>query len=244
MKHLNLFLACLIGAASANAAITFSSQTFRQTNASDAIDETWVSTSGTLLDATNVSGATTSVGGVTWTGRTGDEIDWKGSGTTAHTSLSEPNVAYASSWNQFFTGGTDLLTTGGYGDNKGALVFNNLVADQQYLVQLVLADSRGGSDGRNIAISEATVSGATVTDSGTPLTGLQYACSDAAGDTGFVVVDAVFTNDADFKGAISLDVSSGAEYQLNAYQLRAIPEPSSMALLGLGGLALILRRRK
>ena len=32
--------------------------------------------------------------------------------------------------------------------------------------------------------------------------------------------------------------------QINALQVRSIPEPSSTALLGLGGLALLLRRKK
>lgn len=38
--------------------------------------------------------------------------------------------------------------------------------------------------------------------------------------------------------------NSGGQGQINAFQLRVIPEPSSTALLGLGGLALLLRRRK
>ncbi|MCP5537870.1 MAG: PEP-CTERM sorting domain-containing protein [Akkermansiaceae bacterium] len=42
-----------------------------------------------------------------------------------------------------------------------------------------------------------------------------------------------------------VDNTSGSEYVLaDAIAIRAVPEPSSAALLGLGGLALILRRRK
>ncbi|MDB4409051.1 PEP-CTERM sorting domain-containing protein, partial [Akkermansiaceae bacterium] len=43
------------------------------------------------------------------------------------------------------------------------------------------------------------------------------------------------------------DNSNGGQAQINALQVRdlgVVPEPSSTALLGLGGLALILRRRK
>ncbi len=44
---------------------------------------------------------------------------------------------------------------------------------------------------------------------------------------------------------ISFDAGSSANVQhINAIELTAVPEPSSTALLGLGGLALILRRRR
>ncbi len=44
---------------------------------------------------------------------------------------------------------------------------------------------------------------------------------------------------------ISFDAGSSTNVQhINAIELTAVPEPSSTALLGLGGLALILRRRK
>ena len=47
-------------------------------------------------------------------------------------------------------------------------------------------------------------------------------------------------------GLITIDSSHGAGTNpvLNAVLITAVPEPSSTALLGLGGLALILRRRK
>lgn len=46
-------------------------------------------------------------------------------------------------------------------------------------------------------------------------------------------------------GEITFDfTSAGNNATLNALSITAIPEPSSAALLGLGGLALILRRRK
>ncbi len=60
-----------------------------------------------------------------------------------------------------------------------------------------------------------------------------------------------FTGTANGSGALTLDVvdSSGAvanglNTTVSALSITAVPEPSSTALLGLGGLALILRRRK
>jgi hypothetical protein len=111
---------------------------------------------------------------------------------------------------------------------------------------MVFADSRGGIGTRSITLSETSVAGAVMTDSGLAFSD-RYSYQDSLGDTGFLVVTATFTNDADFKDAISFEAFDGATstgLQLNAYQLRSVPEPSSTALLGLGGLALILRRRK
>ena len=39
-------------------------------------------------------------------------------------------------------------------------------------------------------------------------------------------------------------IEGAAEMHMNAYQLSFVPEPPSTPLLGLGGLALILRSRK
>jgi hypothetical protein len=43
---------------------------------------------------------------------------------------------------------------------------------------------------------------------------------------------------------LTMDPDGFGNSHLTAYQIRAVPEPSSAALLGLGGLALILRRRR
>ena len=59
--------------------------------------------------------------------------------------------------------------------------------------------------------------------------------------TGTFTADAT-TQDFTTSGFESTGVSIGS--QLNAITLYEVPEPSSAALLGLGGLALILRRRK
>lgn len=57
-----------------------------------------------------------------------------------------------------------------------------------------------------------------------------------------------FTGISPTAGVITLDAlgtgTAGNDGALNYVQLTAVPEPSSAALLGLGGLALILRRRK
>ncbi len=58
-----------------------------------------------------------------------------------------------------------------------------------------------------------------------------------------------FTSDG--SGVLTIEltdtITAGAdnpEPRLNGFQLSVVPEPSTSALLGLGGLALILRRRK
>ena len=45
-------------------------------------------------------------------------------------------------------------------------------------------------------------------------------------------------------GAVVGEAGDGRRLHLNGFQIESVPEPSTTALLGLGGLALILRRRK
>ena len=66
--------------------------------------------------------------------------------------------------------------------------------------------------------------------------------ANVAGDSNF----ARFNLIADGSGNITLQIGTAGNvnHPTNGFQLVAVPEPSSTALLGLGGLALILRRRR
>lgn len=85
--------------------------------------------------------------------------------------------------------------------------------------------------------------------SGTPISA-RYGYDDVTVDgngVGFLVINASFTAvGATQKFSIESFKTEATTNgtQLNAYQIRQIPEPSSIALLGLGGLALVLGRKK
>lgn len=74
----------------------------------------------------------------------------------------------------------------------------------------------------------------------------------AEGDTSFVInaIGSAYasSNNLDFQGRIDevwiLDETADLDLVTSLHTVNAVPEPSSAALLGLGGLALILRRRK
>ena len=98
----------------------------------------------------------------------------------------------------------------------------------------VAGDSRNGSE-----IVTFSVNGGTTFDKNglgtsgvTTLTDAQFAAFDAAGDTLFYEAKA---------GNIGKVNLRNIAFEFN---VDAVPEPSSTALLGLGGIALILRRRR
>jgi len=112
------------------------------------------------------------------------------------------------------------------------LTLTGLSENTSYQIQAFMTDSRGGGVGaraQTVAMGDGTgdQTGAS-TDPGTP-TFFIGTFSTGAGET---TVDMQAFNTADTGGF------------LNAVSIRTVPEPSSAALLGLGGLALIMRRRK
>ena len=86
----------------------------------------------------------------------------------------------------------------------------------------------------------------TITDSDTGNTGTVSWLQTNATTSGTAVSDANWAVYGTFTGD-TLTISgtnSGGRSVLSGFQVVAVPEPSSAALLGLGGLALIVRRRK
>jgi len=131
--------------------------------------------------------------------------------------------------------GVDLNRTGTYSTGVTATNLTGLTSGQQYRIQALVYDGRGPQTGRTLEIDGATM--------GTYANGIN-GTSWGPG----LLMTGTFTADATTEQSFTIETlettgaSSGS--QLNAITLYTVPEPSSAALLGLGGLALILRRRK
>ncbi|GAA5497435.1 hypothetical protein Rhal01_03631 [Rubritalea halochordaticola] len=173
-----------------------------------------ISTAGNLVVAENLGG-----NAITW-----DGVDFA-AGTTSFGST------YAAFYNN--NAANQLFDTGTYSGSAANLNLSGLVIDQTYLVELVLVDARAAQEGRTVVV-----------DGEDPI---QFAYN--GNDTFWParVIRGTFTADATTQ-QISIQTfnvgGSSAGSQLNAYQLRAIPEPSSCAMIGLAGLGFILRRRR
>ncbi|MEP4078013.1 PEP-CTERM sorting domain-containing protein [Haloferula sp.] len=127
------------------------------------------------------------------------------------------------------TGYQSLVGSSSWGRQvlTGTVTLNGLIIDQAYSVQIWMNDSRDRTDWN---IRTSTLDGAAV----------DHNTTDAHGGLGQYIIG-TFTADA---ASQDIAVVSLTAPQIAAIQLRAVPEPSSAALLGLGGLALVLRRRK
>lgn len=149
-----------------------------------------------------------------------------------------------------FTGDADInnLLQGGIFD-ASTLTISGLTIGDTYIVQMFVNDARGGRAAYQVGFSDGTQSfddSFTATTAG--LAELSNEPTENSGDyiIGTFVADAT-TQSFEYRGTRNdWSTQAGSTAQINGMQLRtiAVPEPSSTALLGLGGLALILRRRK
>ena len=101
----------------------------------------------------------------------------------------------------------------------------NLVIGQEYLIQVWYSDTR--ASGRNMQFGDGAGNYVSLTSS---TSGAEFAIG-------------TFTADG-VNQTLALRSSNLTNVHFNAYQIRMLPEPSSSALLGLGGLAFALRRRR
>ncbi|MFC4993210.1 PEP-CTERM sorting domain-containing protein [Rubritalea tangerina] len=214
--------AALAGSAHA-ATIVWSSATASTSGSfGDILDTGLFDTTGTLISAENVGGAAV----------TFDTINFTAGTTTFST---------GGTFNGFHQAGQELSQTGAYSDanNTGTVSFSGLTIGATYRIQALVFDGRGavGIPGRTVEFDGV--------DQGQYANGVfNTTWGPGLLVTGTFTADAN-TQDFTIEGFNTDPVSSGA--QLNAltlYQTSAVPEPSTTALLGLSGLALILRRRK
>tara|TARA_B110000908_G_scaffold168580_1_gene223789 strand:+ start:1860 stop:2567 length:708 start_codon:yes stop_codon:yes gene_type:complete len=162
-----------------------------------------------------------------------DLVDSGGNPTTVDYTLANWNSANGNgSW-----GPDDLTNYGRYGANDTptvhTLTISQLDAGTDYELIFYFADNHPSE-----TIFAQGAGPDTFGESKTTTGSTTY----VEGSTG---VFSYFNNVTADAGGNVLVQASGSGYEtINGFQIRPIPEPTTTALLGLGGLALILRRRK
>jgi hypothetical protein len=221
-------LAALAMAGSATAATTIS---YTYQTISDLSATSWVVPAGaTPVTAVNFgSGGTTNWAGVAWT-----------NGFTLPNNDGVIDVGFAGAirydgYHSNTGGASQMLWEGSYSGTSNPLVLDGFSVGQEYLVQFVLADTRGGGvEGRTITIDGTSANIASQDSSA-------YTFAYSSGN--FAVVTARFVaNESSFSFAPLVN-GGDAGVQINALNILTIPEPSAALLGGLGFLALLRRRR-
>jgi hypothetical protein len=128
---------------------------------------------------------------------------------------------------------TDWYGAGGSGTQTLTFVFSGLDSNLTYNIQGVIGGFTGNgvTDGTSMTIDGSTQDFSPDTMSSDPRI---VNFSDISVDSGTGTTD----------GSLTITVQNGGIPVISALTISTVPEPSSTALLGLGGLALILRRRK
>ena len=225
----SILAASLVGMVAANAATIVWNASLTPME----VDNNTISTglfdqTGTLFLAENVGGGATPWDGINFTDGS------KGVGTVDF--FGDDPGALSDGTN----GANALTTVAQYGanDTTGTVSLTGLTNGYTYRIQALVYDGRGTSVGRSVQFDSQNMgtfaNGTVNVDWGAGL--LVTGTFTATGTT------------QDFTTAIFLDntYATNKGQNLNALTVytTAVPEPSSTALLGLGGLALIMRRRK
>lgn len=199
--------------------------------------DTDVLTTGTLAYAFTESNIATTVNGVNFAAGAsssslgGGNVTFTGFtnfNNTAFTSASAPYSGLSNAYRQTLQGSVFAAT----GNTLGTVTLNNLTIGQAYQVQVWVQDPRtGGTETRTEVIRNVDDSGSITLD---------YNSTNGAGGVGQYTIG-TFTADATSQ---SFEMLGAASSQMNAIQLRAIPEPSHLTLLSLAGIATLRRRRR
>lgn len=229
----------IVGTGSASAAaITYSAETF--TNANQ------VSTDGTLVQALNLGQgggtgasngtptAAVTVNGVIFASTPGDGSELfvvNSSGDTfdaaTHVPANDPIVGLADADADALI---DSITFGGGATNSLARV-SGLDIGTPYEIQIIVAvRSNGGNATYDFGHSTPSGNAAEV-----------YTLEDVPGNPVSIVTGTFIADET--SQDIHVAISTATNFEASAFQLRAVPEPGSLALLGLGGLYVLRRRR-
>jgi len=213
--------------------------------------ETFVNTTGTLAVAANAGTDLTSsptVNGVTFVGGNNTQaVVGAGGETISFNSTGNNTGAFGDGEFSGITPIFDLLTGGVFGTTSVEL--SGLTIGQDYLIQIFTNDARASRD-NNFITGFGDGTGSTTPVAFSDLSNVDP--DPNVGGSGDSIIG-TFTADST---TLSINVfgtnagpggtftAANSEAQINGIQLRAVPEPSSALLLGIGSFALLLRRRK
>lgn len=230
------------------ATITFSTAVF------DSVDD--VSTNGTFVVAVNYGEAGTSdttINGVTFTGVNVDPSggDVTNNGVTIAESGTEWQGYNSNSNYQGAISDSAVQALGdsfAFGKGSGSperIDISGLTIGKTYYLQLFMEDDRGLASGRTLDVKSSDWLGANPTSpAATDLDDFDFTGEDQLVNGTFVADDGDSNpaNGGEQSFWVDKDESGGIAF--NGLQLREIPEPASLALLGLCLTALLSRRQR